>query len=466
MLLGKPLRAFVERSPVSVMVSATIERVFEPAVLDQVFQDHAVQGYAKELAFSQCVQIMSEVVFKESPSVGAYYQAHPGEIPVTRQAVYDKLKHLEPQVAGALVHYSAEELLPCVKAMASQAPPLLPRYRVRVLDGNHLTGTEHRIFELRRFRAAVLPGQALVFYDPRYDLMTDVLPCEDAYAQERSLLARAIACISARDCVLADRNFCTTGFFFGIRRRGAFFAIRQHASTLSWELRGKRRLAGRDHRGRDIYEQAVRLTDPETGDIFNLRRITIVLEKPNKDGETQLHILSNLPRKAAGAVQIADLYADRWTIESGFQRLTDDLRCEIDTLGYPKAALFGFCTACVAYNAVSVVKAAICAAQGKQYVEEKLSMYYLTLEVAQVTAGMKIAVPAEDWKVFRTMSAKRFAATLVELARRLDPRKYVKPIFDTSLTGLPILFLHAKDLWRFRATGDEYVVPQTIRRSR
>ena len=393
MLLGKAFTAFVEESPISVMVSGTLERVFEPAVLDHIFQDHAVLGYSKELAFSQCVQIMSEVVFKESPSVGAYYQAHPDEIPVSRQAVYNKLKRLEPQVPAALVHYSAKELLPCVKAMGAQAPPLLPRYRVRVLDGNHLTGTEHRIFELRRFRAAVLPGQALVFYDPRFDLMTDVIPCEDAYAQERSLLDQALECISARDCILADRNFCTTGFLFGIRGRRAFFVIRQHASTLSWELKGKRR-CGRPGRPWTGHLRTSDLLDrPETGETFTARRITIALDKPTKDGETELHILTNLPRKAAGAVRIADLYADRWTIETGFQQLTDDLRCEIDTLGYPKAALFGFCTACVAYNAVSVVKAAIRAAQGKKYVEEELSMYYLTLEVAQVTAGMMIADP-------------------------------------------------------------------------
>jgi hypothetical protein len=253
-----------------------------------------------------------------------------------------------------------------------------------------------------------------------------VIPCEDAYAQERSLLDQALNCISARDCILADRNFCTTGFLFGIHRRGAFFVIRQHASTLSWELPGKRRLAGQDGRGRDIYEQSIRLSDPKTGETFTARRITIVLDKPNKDGETELHILTNLPQKAAGAVRVADLYSDRWTIETGFQHLTDDLRCEVDTLGYPKAALFGFCTACVAYNAVSVVKAAIRTAQGKKYGEEELSMYYLTLEVSQVTAGMMIAIPAEDWEVFRRMSPRKFAATLVELAQRLDPRKYVK----------------------------------------
>lgn len=96
MLLGKALTLFIEKSPVSVMVGATIERLFDPAMLDQIFQDHALLGYTKELTFSQGVQIMCSGAFKESPSVGAYYQAHPGEIPVTRQAVYDKLKHLEP----------------------------------------------------------------------------------------------------------------------------------------------------------------------------------------------------------------------------------------------------------------------------------------------------------------------------------------------------------------------------------
>ena len=426
MLLGKAFAAFVEKSPISIMVRGTVERIFDPAVLDRVFQDHAVTGYFKKLAFSKCIQIMSDVVFKESPNVGAYYQAHRGEIPVARQSMYDKLRRMEPRIPAALVHYSAEELLPCIKAVGSLAPPLLPRYRVRALDGNHLAGTEHRIFELRRLRAGALPGQSLVFYDPRYDLITDVIPCEDAYAQERSLLDQALACISSRDCILADRNFCTTGFLFGIRRCRAFFVIRQHSSTLFLELHGKRRLAGQDGRGRNIYEQAVLLTYPETGETFTARRITIALDKPNKDGERELHILSNLPRKAASAVKIADLYADRWTIETAFQQLTDDLRCEIDTLGYPRAALLGFCVACVAFNAVSVVKAAIGVAQGKKYVEEELSMYYLTLEVAEMTPGMMVAIGEENWDVFRTMSRKKFAATLVELARRLDPDKYTK----------------------------------------
>jgi hypothetical protein len=426
MLLGKPLTAFVENSPVGVMVEATFQRIFDPKVLDEIFQDHAVLGYTKTLAFSNCVRLMSEVVFKQSPSVGAYYQTHHEQIPVTRQAVYDKLKHMELQVPAALTRYSARALLPCIAAMAGQPRALLAGCRVRVLDGNHMAGTEHRILETRRLRSAVLPGQALVFYDPRYGLITDVIPCQDAYAQERSLLDQALACVEALDCIVADRNFCTLGFLSGIHRRGAFFVIRHHASLESWQPLSPRRRAGRDDRGRNIYEQEIALTDPRTHQTFTARRISIALDKPDEDGQSELHILTNLPPRTADAVVVADVYRGRWSIETGFQQMTDDLRCEIDTLAYPRAALFGFCTAAVAFNAVAAVKAAVRAAQGKQYVEEELSTYYLALEVARVTPGMMIAVPAEDWAVFRVMDAKQFAAALVELAQHLDRHKYAK----------------------------------------
>jgi IS4 transposase len=425
MLLGKRFEAFVKDSPISVMVRGTLERVFNPERLDRVFEDNAVIQYTKELTFSQCVYMMSDVVTKVEPSVGAWYKSHAEEMTVTRQAVYDKLKHMELPVSAELVRYSGSELLGCLRKMKAKPRPLLPGYHVRALDGNHLAGTEHRILELRRYRAAPLPGQALVLYDPQFDVVTDVIPCEDAYAQERSLLDQVLVLLVALDLIVADRNFCTIGFLFGIARRDAFFIIRQHAS-LPWEPKGKRRLAGMDAKGRPIYEQTILLRDPETGETLHARRITIVLDKPTKQGETEIHILTNLPWKAADALKVAELYGDRWTIENAFLQLTVDLKCEIDTLGYPKAALFGFCLALVAYNMISVVKGAIRATWGQEYVDEQLSMYYLTLEVTQVTKGMLIAIPAKDWAIFRTMTAQKFADTMMDLAREMNARKFTK----------------------------------------
>jgi IS4 transposase len=426
MLLGKRFQAFVDASPVSVMVRGTLERILHPKTVEQLFIDNAVSQYTVKTTFAQCVHIMDAVVFKLEPSVGAWYQNNGHTLSVTRQAVYDKLKHVEPAVSAALVHHASTELLGCVRKMKRAPKALLPGCRLRVLDGNHLTGTEHRLNGLRGTRAAALPGQALVLYDPRYDLITDAIPCEDAYAQERSLLDQVLPLIARNDCVIADRNFCTTGFLFGLWQRGGYFVIRQHASTLTWQAAGRNRRAGRDGQGRQLKEQGLRLTDPATGATLLVRRITVPLRKPNAKGEKELYLLTNLPAAKASACLVADLYAERWTIETAFQQLTDDLRCEIDTLAYPRAALLGFCLACVAYNAVSLVKAAIRATQERGFVEEKLSMYYLTLEVARVTAGMEIAIPQKEWGIFRRMSPEEFLATIIDLAGRLRCEKYTK----------------------------------------
>ena len=53
-------------------------------------------------------------------------------------------------------------------------------------------------------------------------------------------------------------------------------------------------------------------------------------------------------------------------------------------------------------------------------------MYYLTLEVSRVSSGMLIAIPARDWHVFRTMSAKQFAHVMLELAKHMNIQKYIK----------------------------------------
>ena len=198
----------------------------------------------------------------------------------------------------------------------------------------------------------------MVVLDPSLMLVTDVILCEDGHAQERSLLDQVLELVRAKDVWIDDRNFCTTSFLFGIARREAFFVVRQHAATLHWEFTGKKRACGRIETGK-VFEQTVRLSNPDTGEILFARRITVALDKPTRDGDGEIHILTNLPKKAARAKTVADLYRKRWTIETAFQELEATLDGEINTLGYPKAALFAFCVALVSYNLMSVIKAAL-----------------------------------------------------------------------------------------------------------
>src|SRR5262245_14586452 len=86
----------------------------------------------------------------------------------------------------------------------------------------------------------------------------------------------------------------------------------------------------------------MRVRDPARGETMRVRRMTIQLTVPTRDGDTELHILSNVPSGRASAAQLARVYGKRWSIETAFFEITTTLSCEINTLGYPKAALFTF----------------------------------------------------------------------------------------------------------------------------
>ena len=425
MILGDVFERFAASCPLPVMARATLENALNPQIIDQVFQDIADKQYTRKILFSSVVDLMGLVVCRIRPAIHAAYQARAETIDASLKAVYDKLDRTEPAVAAALVRATADRLAPVIAAMGGVRPELLPGYRVKILDGNHLAGTEHRIKELRTIRAGALPGQALVVLDPASMLAIDVIPCEDGHAQERSLLDDVLKTLRARDVLIQDRNFCTTKFLFGIARRGAFFVVRQHASTLHWEFDGKRRACGRVETGK-VFEQAVRLTDPETDEVVIVRRVTVVLDQPTRDGDAEIHVLTNLPACDAKAKAIAELYRARWTIETAFAELEATLEGEVATLGYPKAALLAFCVALTSYNILSTVKAALRSAHGDAKVADEVSGYYVADEVTMTHRGMMIAIPEDEWVEFRDLDAAELGNVLVKLARAVHLPAYRK----------------------------------------
>jgi IS4 transposase len=440
MLCDEVFEQFAREAPVCVMVRATLENALNPQALDQLFEATAERQYTRTLLFSSIVDLMSTVVCRIRPSINAAYQKLAPVLGVTRKAVYDKLDRLEPEIAAALVRHSASALEPVITAMGGALPSWLPGYRIQIVDGNHLAATEHRLKELRTIGAGALPGKALVVLDPQVMLVTEVIPCEDGHAQERSLLERLLTLVRPRDLWIEDRNFCTTGFVFGVVRRRASFVVRQHAGNLPWQFVGKRRSCGRIETGR-VFEQTIRVTH-EDGEVLFLRRVTVVLDRPTRDGDTEIHLLTNLPAQDARARSIAELYRKRWTIETAFAELEATLSGEIETLGYPKAALFAFCVALVSYNILSVVKAALRSAHGAKVVTEEVSGYYLADEVAGTYRGMMIAIPEDEWTVFHDLSPVALGHILRELAGnvrlsefRKQPRGPKKPRPKRRIVG-------------------------------
>ena len=423
MLLSRPFEKFVEASPVTVMMRGIIENLFHPERLDRLFEETAVTQYTRTLPFSTVAEVMGEVVFNVSPSVGASLQERVDSLPVSTRAFYLKLNGIEPDVAAVLARESARQLAPVIRKLGLRTP-LLPGFNIRIIDGNHFGATEHRILETRRDTAAPLPGQALTVLDPDLRLAIDVFPCEDGHAQERSLLGQVLPTVFKNDVWMADRNFCTLGFLFGIAGRGGRFVIRHHAG-MPLEKIGRNKLIGESETGR-VFEQKARIKDPETGRSMTIRCVTLKLKTATRDGEREIVILTSLLKKDADAMKVADLYRERWTVESMFQEMTENLTCEIKTLGYPRAAVFAFCLALMAWNGMSVIHAALRNVHGEETVEQNLSTYYLSLEISQVYHGMLIAIPPEEWEIFRDLPTSQLASLLKQLAGRVSLKKLQK----------------------------------------
>jgi IS4 transposase len=424
MILGDVFERFAQDSPLSVMARGVIENALSPTLLDRLFEDVADKQYTKRLLFSSIVDLMGLVVCRIQPAVHAAYQARAETSDATVQADYGKLDRTEPALSAALVGATAARLAPVIDAMGGARPPLLPGYHVRILDGHHLAGTEHRIKELRAIGAGAWPGQAPVVLDPRLMPATDVVLCEDGHAQERSLLGQVLELVHAKDLWIDDRNFCATNFLFGIAGRGAFLVVRPHAATLHREFAGKRRACGRIDTGR-VFRQTIRATN-DAGEILILRRVTVVLDKPTRDGDNEIHLLTNVPARGARAVVIAELYRKRRLIETAFAESAATLNGEVNPLGYPKAALFGFCVALVAYNVLSTLKAALRSVHSEVAVAEDVSGYYVADEIKRVHDGMMIAIPEDEWVVFHDLTPVELAGVLVELAAAVHLPKYQK----------------------------------------
>jgi len=150
---------FIKESPISVMARGAMERVLNPEQLDAWFAANAEQQYTNDLLFSSVFDIMSQVVCQKRPSVNAAYQASKDEIGVSITSVYNKINCIEPHTSAEFVRYSVKEVTPIIEMLGGVKFDPLPGFKTKLLDGNCIKKSQHRIKELRDLAAGPLPGK-------------------------------------------------------------------------------------------------------------------------------------------------------------------------------------------------------------------------------------------------------------------------------------------------------------------
>jgi IS4 transposase len=423
MILGPVFEQFINKSAISVMSRATIEHALSASALDDLFERTAQRGYTRELLFSTTVDLLSLVVCGKAVHVQSAYKQIHDRVPVSLKSVYEKLQHIETGVSAELVSHVAGRCHRVIGELDGACHPLLAGHRVKILDGNHLAATQRRLKVTRGHSGGPMPGQCLVVLDPASMLVSDIIPCEDAHTQERALIEQVLPLVRQGDVWIEDRNFCTVDFLLGVKHQRAFFVVRRH---------GNLTVESQDDFGPEVETDTGWVSERRVwvcrdGElVVEARMVRVRLKKPTEDGDVVVEILTNLSAEVADAAKVAFLYLNRWKIERAFHELTVALKCEVNTLGYPKAALFAFCVAVAAYNVLAVLKAAMRVVHGEEKVQNEVSGYYVALEWSLVYAGMMIALPASQWEVFGQMSARELADYLRDWAHKIDMFKIKK----------------------------------------
>lgn len=417
------IKRFSEEAPAAMLFRGLFARVFSDESMDQIFREHKAKQVESDIVFSSLVNMLTPVVTGGMPSVHASYIEHQEQLGTSKQAVYDKLQGVEPDVSAALVRVPAAELARVMKQAKAMQPDPIAGYHTFIIDGKRLGGTEHRILETRKMKSAPLPGTVLALLDTRLHMFVDVACHPDAYACERKVVLPLLDHLKKGALYLADRNFCDGPLIHRFVKAESFFLLRHHGRSPRWrKIKGsRRRKAGTDDRGRAVYEQEIEVRLPdETWQ--RVRRITIKLDTPTKKGETELHVLTNLP-ESVSVVTIAEAYADRWTIETCLGHVAQSLNGEINTLAYPGASLLCFCLALVLFNILGALKTLL-TKFSKGADKPALSYYYLALEVATTRKGIEIVIDRSYWKRFGSMSSTEFVSWIKSIAEHANLQRY------------------------------------------
>ena len=408
------LERFEKQAPASVMARIALEQAMPAAWIDEVFEANRQRQYPRELLFSTVVELMTLVSLGLQPSLHAAARKME-HLPVSLAALYDKVKRTELPLLRALVQGSSARLQPIAAAL--QAASCVPGWQVRIVDGNHLPGSQKRLASLRGHRGAALPGHSLVVYDPDLGQVIDLVACEDAYESERTGVMPLFDRAGPGQIWIADRHFCTRTILQRCHEAGASFIVRQHSKHPVIVQESAWREAGRCQTGQ-LREQALQIDAAQAA----WRRIELQLDQASESGESVLWLWSNLPGSIS-AEQIAALYRRRWSIEGMFGRLESVLHSEIATLGHPRAALLGFTVAVLAYNVLSLLKRFVEHAHRPQAPKLDVSTYHLAQHVRGAYEGLRIAVPPAHWPDSGSQDTDQVVQRLLALARRIIPRQ-------------------------------------------
>lgn len=420
-MLLSGMQAAVRVSPLTVVVRGAIERWLAPEILAEIARQSAVDNYERKITLQALTAIMLDAVVGMQPSVHAAAIARRDQWHGSLQALYAKLRRVDPKFSTGLVREIFQGIFPLLMRAGKSTSPLGP---VKILDGTMPDGSEHRLGVLRELAAAGLPAQAVVVYDLATGLCDRIAVDEDAYKNEKPLAESLLQEAVPGEIYIGDRAFCTYRLMGQILDRQAFFVFREHNHNLVYEEQLPDKRCGRCSTGRVLQGQ-VRLCNRSRKCVWQLRRIHVELDVPTDSGEHDLWLLTNLPPTYKPRA-IAELYRSRWKIERHFHLIKRELHGQMPSLGEPRAAIFALCVSLAAGNVLALIKHLPPKRRSSTtQPQPALSGYYLALEIGHSYAAIEALTTPRNWRSIAQLSPQGFWNWARKLSSQIPWSRYV-----------------------------------------
>lgn len=372
----------LNRMPLGEAVWTLYRYVANDDVLNGIFQKHKGRAYVRTLEFSTLVGLVHDALIVHHGSARqSFAEAREnGCLLVTDPAAYGKLRRTPVAVSEALLAEVGARLRDVVPL---GEPRVLPRcfagYQPIHIDGKKLKQLAKRLKPLRGVTGSLLGGKVLVALDGRSGLAIAMSSALDGEANDAPLVPTLVPQvreqIAGPRLWVADRQFCDLTIPALLSEQGDAFVIRHSQKMKFYPDPSRESWESHDAQGRHIQEEWGWAGSPRDQRRIYIRRITLT-----RPGEESISVLTDLTDPVQfPAVDVLQLYAERWQIERVFQQVTEVFELQQLIGSSPEAAILQAALCLTFYNLIQIIRGYV--AEANQVSPETVSVEMLFRDV-------------------------------------------------------------------------------------
>jgi hypothetical protein len=364
--------------------------------LDVLWDKYRGRCYEKAISFPVMVHLIADALMQHGGSGRHSFERGIAEdvLKATVQAAYKKLGRLPIVLSEAFLAECTAALREAFpQTQCRELPASLTAFTLLTLDGKAIKRVAKRLLPFRGVQGGLVGGKALVAREWSTGLAVAMRSDPDGDAHDVRLVAALVPLVrqvvSGPRLWMADCAFCDLDQPMRFTAEaGDHFLVRHHPKVKFHADSHKSSRKGKDERGRPFVEEWGWLGSERDKRRRYVRQITLPLDK-----EDLLLVTDLLDAKKYPAVDLLEVYGERWCIEQMFQEVTEVFGLKGLIGGTPQACIFQLSFCLLLNNMMQVVRGYV--AQAQKHTVDELSGEKLFEDVQEQLIAWNVMVDFE-----------------------------------------------------------------------